>query len=247
MSTGRRSLALAALFALAACGGNTGNDSAGGGAGGVGATGGSGGSGAAAELVGKWTGYVESYTFADSTDTVTVTIANSQLEGSVAFGEAPAPPPPTDPNVGYPPGSDAGVGPQQGPFVGFAYTIFTPSFDGERLQFDVSPNELWRLWCEMQTPIADEANPGAYGCLPNWGFESGPGGCFQTNPQTQQKVQVDCGKLVLCSMGSPCKCTAEGCSAALAGAIHFDLSVAVPKADGSVSLSGVHNVHLKKQ
>lgn len=222
---------------------NGGTGGAGGSVGGVGGI-----SGASADLVGKWVGYVENHKFSDSTDTITLTIASPQIDGSVVFGQSPAPPPPTDPNVGYPPGVTFSSGPMQGPVVGFAYTILSPSFDGERLQFDASPNEVWKLWCEMQTPIADETNPGMYSCVPNWGFESGTGGCFQTNPKTQQKVQVDCGKLMLCSMGSPCKCTAQGCTTDVSGGIHFDMSVALPKADGSASgLGGLNNVHLKKQ
>jgi hypothetical protein len=119
-----------------------------------------------------------------------------------------------------------------------------------RLQFDVSSNELWKHWCELQTPIADEVNAGLYSCVHNWGGGGGPDGCWQIDPTTQMNVTVDCGKLSLCSYGvGVCSCTAQACVAKLDGDVHFDMMLASPKADGSITGldAGVHNVHLSKQ
>jgi hypothetical protein len=124
------------------------------------------------------------------------------------------------------------------------------SLDGQRLQFDIAPTEVWKAWCELQTPILDEANPGMiYNCVHNWGFSFGSK-CSQMDPNTHQEVPIDCGKLALCMAGGGvCGCTAQGCTASLEPSVHFDMVVAVPKADGSVAGldSSVHNVHLAKR
>ena len=121
------------------------------------------------------------------------------------------------------------------------------SFDGERLKFEVSVNELWKQWCEMQTPIADEVSPGGYACAPNWSGGVSDGKCFLDDPKTGAKVYFECGKLALCQ--HTCQCTAQSCSIDLPGTVSFDMILAPPKADGSVAGlgNGVLNVHLKKQ
>jgi hypothetical protein len=207
------------------------------------------------DLSGTWTGYVENFDFNDGSDAVTLAIGIGLLGGHATFGHWPAPKPPTDPNVGYPPGLQISPGPGTldlpNPYPGFQFTLVNTSFDGQRLRFDISPMELWNVWCEMQTPILDDANAAmAYFCAHNWGFIAGSQGCSQRDPMTQQTVPLNCGQLALCGINSGvCVCTAKGCMGNLDATIHFDLLIAELNADGSVRGfdSDVHNVHLTKR
>jgi hypothetical protein len=260
---------------VTACGGSTTDSTSSGGGSGAGATGGSGGipagGGASATgggsgagggsatggtgggvvepgpFTGTWKGYVENYTFSDNTDVVTIFLdaVQSQVAGHVMFGDSAPLPPPTDPNVGYPPGAiSGGPAPDIKATPGFYYTIVNGSFDGERLKFDVSLNELVKQWCEMQAPIVDDVNAGMYHCTPNWSGGSIDGKCFLDNPDTGQKDFYDCAKVALCMF--TCQCTAQSCSVDLNGGPTFDMQLVPPNADGSVDgLGGLHNVHLK--
>jgi hypothetical protein len=200
-------------------------------------------------FTGVWKGYVENYAFADGSDTVVMTLdaVTAQVAGHVTFANSSPPPPPTDPDVGYPPGTSDPNFPMI--YGGFSYSLLAGTFDGQRLKFNVAPRELWKQWCELQTSYADEVNPGNYGCLPNWGGGSTGGQCYQQNPATHEVVYVDCEKLQLCAfLGSMvCHCCAEGCTADMENAVSFDMVLAPPNADGSVDLGGVHNVHLTLQ
>jgi hypothetical protein len=205
-------------------------------------------------LSGSWSGYVENFAFNDQSDAVTLTFRNAPPGGQVVFGDSPPLAPPSDPNVGYPGGLQ--LEPMHpstsAPYPGFAFTLMKTSLDGQRLQFDIAPTELWTTWCQLQTPILDEVNADmSYGCVHNWATSfGGPQGCSQTDPATRQQVPIDCGKLALCQFGSGvCGCTAQGCAVTLVTSVHFDLVMAAAKADGSVKgLDGsLHNVHLTKR
>jgi hypothetical protein len=144
-----------------------------------------------------------------------------------------------------------GYRPFMGPYPGSSFTLTKVAYDGQRLQFDVATNELWKHWCELQTSIPDESNPGRYSCVHNWGYLTrGPGDCLQMDPTTQITTPVDCGKLALCQPNGPCACNAQACTANLDGdLLHFDMVIAQPKADGSVSGldANLHSVHLNRQ
>lgn len=215
----------------------------------------------AAQIAGTWTGYVENYAFfGDQTSAVTL-VLDMNAAGHATFGNSPALPVATDPNVGYPPDIEAGesgaplIG---GPHTGFPFTIQNVSLENSRFQFDVAPAELWTAWCQLQTPIHDELNPQFYSCVHNWatsaGSGGGPGGsdCMQQDPMTLQMVPIDCGKLLLCGTSAVCACTAEGCAVSSIGPVrltktsHFDLNIELPRADGSVALDALHNIHLTK-
>jgi hypothetical protein len=138
------------------------------------------------------------------------------------------------------------------PFEGFAYQGADMSFDGTRLKAGVFLSALWDGWCALQTPYGqglDGGGPG-YACLPNWGSGEDSEGCRQTDPSTEARVPVDCGKLVLCGPSSSvCACTATACSAdmRLSPSISFDMQLMGNRIDGSTVLSGqVHNVHLTR-
>jgi len=110
----------------------------------------------------SWDGYAEAYTFMPSgSDRVRLTIdANGQ--GTLRVGDGTLFPPPTDPNVGYPPGSitgpDAGNAFQAGNnFVlgeGALYPINAPQVQTDRIQFGLKPNDYYGTWCSLQTPVA---------------------------------------------------------------------------------------------
>jgi len=201
------------------------------------------------ELVGSWTGYVESFMFSDHSDAVALVLDES---GSIKLGRSPAPAPATDPDSNYPiesrgTGGGQGYIPQAGPVPGFPFTIRTLSREGDRLQLDAELHEPWTQWCELQTPIADETNPGLYGCVHNWGFMFGTD-CALLDPVTMASIPIDCGKLDLCHLRQMCACTAETCSVAVGPTIHFDLNLDGDKANGSIAGldDAPHNVHLTR-
>jgi hypothetical protein len=240
-------------FTTGAGGGSTSaGGSAGSSTGTTGSGGSSAGSGPANGFQGSWKGYVENFQFIDQSDAVLLAVTSDIGAGQITFGSSAAPPAATDPNVGYPPGAKFTGGPVQFPYPGFAFALTNVIYDGQRLQFDVDTNELWKHWCELQTPIRDEANAGGgYFCVHNWGSSFGGPTCSQMDPMTHMSVPIDCGKLSLCEPGSGvCTCDMQGCTVQLDGhLLHFDMMIAPPKADGSVRGldSNLHNVHLSKQ
>jgi len=216
-------------------------------------TGGMGGTIEPGPVTGVWEGYAENYHFCDGSDALRMTLysVSNGVQGQIEFGDSPPLPPPTDPNVGYPPGMSGGMGggSLQGPAPGFQYTMIDASFDGVRLRFGVASREIYKAWCEMQTPIFDEVNGAGWGCLPNWGGGGGDGKCFMDNPETNEKVYVDCGKMQLCMWEHACSCTAQGCTAEMGAGVQFDMQLHPPAGNGSVAgLDGsLHTVYFTKQ
>jgi hypothetical protein len=203
-------------------------------------------------LAGTWVGYVESYKFGDGSDAVTMTLSDTGV-GTTFFGSGPALPPPTDPDVGYPP---SGVDPREG----FDFTNLQPTFAAPRLTLSISSNEVHKKWCEIQTVIYPAYNAESdggcgpllgYNCLPNAATQGGSP-CFWSSCDHPTWTQVDCGKMTLCgSMGGVCSCTSTSCTVATptAGNIAFDVQLSGNKLDGSVTGldGGTLNVHLTRQ
>jgi hypothetical protein len=187
----------------------------------------------------SWDGYAEAYTFMPSgSDRVRLTI-DASGQGMLRFGDGTLFPPPTDPNVGYPPPAvvvDAGrnfdVYGAYTPSEGFVYPIYATQIQINRIQLGVNTDDLYAAWCALQTPVlwssfqvsppeggvADGGGDGggtvvsSYNCLPNLGTSGGcaTGCCLIT--ADGQSVSVDCGKLSLCSFSSVCTCNAAGCA-----------------------------------
>lgn len=92
--------------------------------------------------------------------------------------------PAVDPDIGYPvevaPKDYADLGLRMGP-----YTMLDPRFDGENLQFWVSPLELWEGWCALQTSYRVPGGNPPYQCVPDGAANGDP--------------EVDRGKVVLCT------------------------------------------------
>ena len=245
-----RQLAVLLAVVSCACGGESSADGGtGAGGSGGGGNGGNGGNGALdPSLVGTWIGYLEAHQFASGSDAVKLVITDGAPSGSVAFGQGSPPPPASDGDVGYPPGSAYGsFVPNMYLHEGFEYSLLEGSVSGDRVRFAIDFGELWTDWCTLQTPY--EWGPDHYECLPNWGHEGSDSGCAQIDPVTNEKVPVDCGKLALCNSGGVCGCTATGCAVKQSRpGIELDLDHQASELDGSVAgISGVLTVRLSKQ
>lgn len=163
---------------------------------------------------GTWTGYIENFTFPDGSDTMTLVVhaeSNDSITGTLTFGTRAAPPPPTDPNVGYPPGAEPNpLTPAS--IEGFHYTLVGGKLTGTRVQFGVSTLELWKAWCALQTPEPPPAGSTGepWGCNPR--SFGGPG---ESSPPVcvggQSSGQVDCGKAAICT-SDVCDCTMTACT-----------------------------------
>jgi hypothetical protein len=167
------------------------------------------------------------------------------------FGDAPAPPPPTDPNVAWPP-SD--VFAQMAGLEGFPYEAHDLRRDGQRVTFTLSRWSPWHAWCAMQTPYPSE-NLG-YACVkallmidPNTGTQAhdAQGNCLES---TTPPTPIDCAiGFPLCVSTPPiCKCDANGCDAWELPAVTFDITLASGVGEGTTNLpdytNGMANVHL---
>jgi hypothetical protein len=219
-----------------------------------------------------YSGYIEGFKFQDGSDAVKMTLsfnADGTVTGTVFFGNGPALPPPTDANVGYPPGAQV-QGDPPGVYsfspTDFAYTILKGTYAAPRLQLQVDTKEVFKAWCELQTQIYMSCNCGpgpgcgstfSYACLPNSATMLGGTNCAIMPCGQTQWTSIDCGKLTLCSTGSPCTCTATSCTVQVGpmGDVAFDTQVTPGAINGSVtglSEAGVaagqtFNVHLTQQ
>ncbi len=235
---------------------------------------GSGSEGRPSALSGVYSGYIEGFMFSDGSDNLSFTLTfndDGTVTGTVRFGAAPLLAPPTDPNVGYPPGyGDGPTGPQQS-LEGFSYTVLSGTYVvAPRLQLHVDQNELWKQWCDLQTtiyplydgcdvpaPAASCASSGCgnllgYSCLPNGATVFGTS-CSVTPCTQTQPVPVDCGKFDLCGVRSlgtgTCMCTQTSCTVVVGSSIAFDTQLIAGGINGSVTgLMGgqVLNVHLTR-
>ena len=214
----------------------------------LGGDGGSGGDGAVSE----WTGYIENYKFPSGSDRFAVRItgvSGGVATGTVRLGDAADLPPPTDPDVAYPPRYDSHLGeldPVNGPpYEGFDYTLKEGIFNATRLKGRMFGTELWSAWCALQTPYELPGGPGHYKCTPN-GDETWD---FANNVCIDAGIQFDCGKMQLCS-GPMCECDAEHCEGTFTDqSLLFDLKIEGDQAHGSIEglLGGTTtNVWLKR-
>src|ERR1700722_4186243 len=163
----------------------------------------------APSIDGTWHGTIDGFQSASGSNAVTMTFAlqgDGATVGTVYFGGSTAPPPPTDPDVGYPPGlfsSHATTNLAAFFPDGFRHTAHDVVFDGVRLRLRIWTDDVWSAWCSLQTrtyrePESD-GSPPFYECEPDWAFTSdGNGTCQIEDPSTSTFVPVDCGKWALC-------------------------------------------------
>jgi hypothetical protein len=196
-----------------------------------------------------WIGHLVDKQFPDGSNALTLTIdfaPGGQVTGTLLLGDGALLQPPTDPNVGYPPGNQGIVSLVEG----FRYTILDGGFSGAHLTFQISEYEVWTQWCALQTPYLiwqgsdsgppESMGPDVYECLPqDGGVEFGPTGCNMWNRADGALTPIDCGKLKFCGGPGPevCQCSASGCRAfPSAGPVaSLALVLARTTADGTMS------------
>jgi hypothetical protein len=196
----------------------------------------------------SWTGYIENYQAARApSDVINVSFASDPsgvVVGTMTFGTGAAPPPATDPNVGYPPGLPLPIA-QPYIAVGFPYTMANGSLVGQRLRFQLRPAELWTGWCGLQVPTDDSGF-----CVPNWGYSTSADfkTCSMIDPVTNQSVAVDCAKTFLCMPPAwVCTCSSTTCYPNfMNGDLSVDVTFADPTASGSIADGISANIHLTK-
>jgi hypothetical protein len=103
----------------------------------------------------SWDGYAEAYTFTpDGSDRVRLTIA-ANGQGSLEVGNQTLVAPPTDPNLGYPPGTEDPKDTTTPPvWEGVLYPIDGAQVQTNRIQVGIKPNDYYAAWCALQTPSA---------------------------------------------------------------------------------------------
>jgi hypothetical protein len=196
----------------------------------------------------SWTGYIEGLRFLPSgSDEMKLTFAQDAsgvVAGTIVFGMGTPPPPPTNPDVGWPADiTNNGVGGAPGnvPFEGYSYDFDGGTIDAHRLRFTVNFSQLWAGWCALQTQAVD----GSSGCMPNWNLhQDASGACYLKDPKTQKDSIVDCGKVKLCTFSSQCACSASGCTFTQNGVFwaSFDVFVSGDTMSGSALGNNVHFV-----
>ena len=241
--------------ALLGCGGHTLDvGSMDGGSGAVDLRGDAGGSGPEGPV---WIGTLENAQLSDGSNRLTMTLSvagDGGASGTVLLGDGALLQPPTDPDVGYPPGAEFPPlpGGSLSFFEGFPYTMLDVHFSGSRLTFRLAEVELWTQWCALQTPyrvLPNDVDGGwNYECAPNWGPSSDSMDCTTQDPSTLQDVPIDCGKAGLC-ISYACACSATRCTvSSLPGiGLSFDLTITGASADGTISGElGDHGVHFER-
>jgi hypothetical protein len=194
-------------------------------------------------FTGKWTGYIESYVLPSGSTTLSMDFVqqpDGTVTGTVTFGDAPAPPPATDPNAGYPPNSGS-MPLTPASIEGFPYSATHVSFDGPRVRLGISTLELWKGWCGLQTSadLMIQSSDGhvTYGCEPRgYGTDLSSGLCYTNrSPDGGTSQPVDCGKAALCSYQT-CDCTATSCTIDRSTPdITFDMQLAGSRLDGTIA------------
>jgi hypothetical protein len=192
-------------------------------------------------ITGIWDGYTENAS--DPWDKVRLVINGATEGGSVcgtiALGTGTAPPPPTDPNVGYPPIANFGGMPNS-IAEGFPFTMLDGTYESGRVRFGFASTEYYKTWCALQTPYQVNVQPPQYQCVPpsGGGERFGPDGCFQIDRNTQKETQFDCSRLALCnSGGAVCACSASGCEASRDANFKLDLHFDTAQGYGSSTAS----------
>ncbi|HVZ85974.1 MAG TPA: hypothetical protein VHG72_03345 [Polyangia bacterium] len=187
----------------------------------------------------NWDGYVEAYTFMSGSDRLRVTIA-ADGSGTVRAGDIDVIAPPTDPNVGYPPGPMDPVPNRLR--EGFLYPIRAVQVQADRIQFGIDQDEIYAAWCALQTPVLRSspdagADAAVYGCLPNLGYIGGSTDCALLEPDGTQQP-VDCVKLAMCEGPQICSCTATACSLWQHVAADAGLADYLDEIDGALDSTG---------
>ncbi|HMI91632.1 MAG TPA: hypothetical protein VK509_09735 [Polyangiales bacterium] len=193
-----RRLALPLIASIAACGGDPvdlGEDRV------VGS--------ALSDYAGTWDGYAEAFEFSDDTDGVHL-VMGADGTGELWLGEAdPLPAPEAD--HAYPPGTrTAKETLPSGAVAGFGYPIADGEVDDNRLRMHSRSGEVYREWCDLQTPhLVVNATPSYYACLPFSGYGTNESGECTNGPELEDVI--DCG---LADCLTRCECSEDACAVA---------------------------------
>jgi hypothetical protein len=185
----------------------------------------------ASTATGIWEGYSEDFLF-KPLDKYRIEVAGvdetGSLCGSVVFGDSEPLAPATDPEGAYPPGADPvelkghGIGEL---WPGATYSILAGAEREPVLRFQVSPQEVMKSWCELQS-VYPSSN--GYGCLPGSGFgvswdaATGATSCTATNADGTE-LQTTAARCYQCA--SECTCSESSCTSKTEHSIVFDLTL----------------------
>ena len=161
---------------------------------------------------GTWSGHLESFELPSGSDAIRIEIEEGpggEITGVVVFGDAPPPPTPTDPDLGFPQGWTLTERVEEG----FRYTIVSGLREGDRVRVAIDARQLWADWCPLQTPFPLSTSPGSgFSCVPNLGFSVRDMDCrLGPDPETGVEEPIDCTKLDLCLHAQVCLCEESGC------------------------------------
>ncbi|MDQ3031804.1 MAG: hypothetical protein M3Y87_05255 [Myxococcota bacterium] len=197
------------------------------------------GPGATVLAEGRWVGELESGYLHSGSSMIVIEIERARVGepvvGHVVFGAGEAPSlPPTDPEVGWPPGIDPQIGAV--PVAdGFVYESTGGTRTGDQVRIELAATELWAPWCEIQTPFQITTGSDEAQCLPNRPWTATPFDCHLDADDTSPELPVDCLKLALCRRTRVCACTTAGCNASPNGlTMYVDLLVTDDSAVGSI-------------
>lgn len=167
---------------------------------------------ALSDYEGSWDGYAEAFVFDDGTDRVHLELGPDGT-GILQVGNA-EPLAAPDADHGYPPSAENiydGVPESEALISGFDYPVTDGSVSANRLRMRSNSRELYREWCELQTPhLVTNAAPTYWACLPTAGYstsqdENGDTVCTVGD---NDEIEIDCSK-PLCL--STCTCTEDSC------------------------------------
>lgn len=226
-----------------------------------------------AHAVGRWIGHIENYTgLASGADALTLSFSvadDGTLQGTAKFGDAVPPAPATDPNVAWPPGitKDRAMNLGSNPMAieGFSYRASGIKWEARRLKFDISFNDPWTPWCELQTSYvagtshASSGDDGGTTSTTRW--SCAPGAWSNVDGTTCQSsdplLTAPCAKFALCATVVPCTCSSTSCKAATPSTVpsdrpgpvvaSFDIALEGDSGDGSFALNGgMNNIRLTR-
>lgn len=134
---------------------------------------------------------------------------SSGICGTVRFGTGTPPPPAQDPDEEYPPVPDS---PSLGnvPFPGYPYTIVSGQAERTRMHLVTNDKELWKSWCELQTPVFDSAGNVHSLCLPDGDYLYSSDVCYAKD-SPNLSVRYGIAKCTNCVRRRTCTCDAGGC------------------------------------
>lgn len=188
---------------------------------------------------GRWVGDLQSGFLPSGSSLVVLelerAVTGEPIVARVVFGEGEPPPPPTDPDVGWPEGIDPLTAATVPVADGFEYEAIGGSRSEDRVLIDLGVTELWAPWCSLQTPIAITAGTDDALCLPNRPWTATPFECHFDEDGANPEEPVDCLKLTLCRRAQVCDCTTtDGCAPSATGVtLYLDVLITGDTAVGS--------------